>query len=258
MKVAILAGGLGTRLREETEYRPKPMVDVGGRPLIWHIMKIFAAHGHTDFIICLGYKGDSIRDYFLNYEIHNRDLTITLGQRNLEILNDHAEFGWRVTLAETGEQTNTGGRIKRIAKYLGNQTFMITYGDGVADVDLHRLLQFHRFYRKLATVTGVHPSSRFGELSIENGIVKLFREKPQIDEGWINGGFFVFEAAAIDLIECDDDSLEAGLLMRLAERNELAVYQHEGFWQCMDTYREMKLLNDLWRAGKAPWAIWLA
>jgi glucose-1-phosphate cytidylyltransferase len=256
MKVVILAGGLGTRLREETEYRPKPMVQIGGRPLIWHIMKIFAAHGHTDFIVCLGYKGDMIRDYFLNYEMHNNDFTVTLGQQRIEVLNRHAECGWRVTLAETGELTNTGGRIKRIAKYLDNQSFMATYGDGVADIDLGRLLQFHCFHRKLATVTGVHPSSRFGELSIENGIVRMFREKPQIAEGWINGGFFIFEPGALELLDGDDDNLEANLLMRLTEQNELAVYQHEGFWQCMDTYREMKLLNDLWTADAAPWAAW--
>jgi glucose-1-phosphate cytidylyltransferase len=243
MKVVILAGGLGTRLREETEYRPKTMAAIGGRPMIWHIMKIFAAYGHTDFIICLGYKGDV-----------NRDFTVTLGQRRLEILNDHGECGWRVTLAETGELTNTGGRIKRIAKYLENQTFMATYGDGVADINLDHLLHFHRQHRRLATVTGVHPSSRFGELSIENGLVRMFREKPQVDEGWINGGFFIFEPAALELVDGDEDSLEANLLMRLTERNELAVYQHQGFWQCMDTYREMKLLNELWASGQPPWA----
>jgi glucose-1-phosphate cytidylyltransferase len=256
MKVVILAGGLGTRLREENEYRPKPMVEIGGRPIIWHIMKIFAGHGHTDFILCLGYKGDLIRDYFLNYEMHNRDFTVALGQRRVEILNEHAECGWRVTLAETGELTNTGGRIKRVAKYLGSQTFMATYGDGVADIDLDRLLQFHRLHAKLATVTGVHPSSRFGELSIENGLVRMYREKPQVAEGWINGGFFIFEAAALELIDGDEDNLETNLLMRLTERNELAVYQDQGFWQCMDTYREMKLLNELWTLGTAPWACW--
>jgi glucose-1-phosphate cytidylyltransferase len=256
MKVVILAGGLGTRLREETEYRPKTMAAIGGRPMIWHIMKIFAAYGHSDFIICLGYKGDVIRDYFLNYELHHRDLTVTLGERRLEILNGHGECGWRVTLAETGELTNTGGRIKRIGKYLANQTFMATYGDGVADINLDHLLHFHRQHRRLATVTGVHPSSRFGELSIENGLVRMFREKPQVDDGWINGGFFIFEPAALELIDGDDDSLEANLLMRLTERNELAVYQHQGFWQCMDTYREMKLLNELWSSGKPPWAFW--
>jgi glucose-1-phosphate cytidylyltransferase len=256
MKVVILAGGLGTRLREETEYRPKPMVEIGGRPLIWHIMNIFAAHGHSDFIVCLGYKGDMIRDYFLNYEVHNSDFTVTLGERRVEVLKKHGECGWRITLAETGELTNTGGRIRRIAKYLDNQPFMATYGDGVADIDLDRLLQFHRFHRKLATVTGVHPSSRFGELSIENGMVKMFREKPQVAEGWINGGFFIFERGALELLNDDDDNLEASLLIRLTTRNELAVYQHQGFWQCMDTYREMKLLNDLWTTGAAPWASW--
>jgi glucose-1-phosphate cytidylyltransferase len=219
-------------------------------------MKIFAAYGHTDFVICLGYKGDVIRDYFLNYEIHYRDFTVTLGQRQLEILNNHGECGWRVTLAETGELTNTGGRLKRAAKYLDNQPFMVTYGDGVADINLDQLLRFHRYHRKLATVTGVHPSSRFGELSIENGMARVFREKPQIDGGWINGGFFIFEPAALELIDGDEDSLEGSLLMRLTEGKELAVYQHPGFWQCMDTYREMKLLNELWSMGSAPWACW--
>lgn len=243
-------------MREETEYRPKPMTEVGGRPMIWHIMKIFAAFGHTDFIICLGYKGDVIRDYFLNYEIHHRDFTVTLGQRRVEILNDHNECGWRVTLAETGELTNTGGRLRRVAKYLDGQPFMATYGDGVADINLDQLLRFHCQHRKLATVTGVHPSSRFGELSIEDGMVRMFREKPQVDDGWINGGFFIFEPAVLGMIDGDGDSLESSLLLRLTQKNELAVYQHQGFWQCMDTYREMKLLNELWSMGNPPWACW--
>ncbi len=256
MKVAILAGGLGTRLREETEYRPKPMVEIGGRPILWHIMKLYSCFGFSEFVVCLGYKGDLIRDYFLNYEIRNRDFTVTLGSRSIEIHNSHSEEGWKITLAETGDDTMTAGRIKRIARYLGDGPFMVTYGDGVADVDLARLAAFHRARGKLATVTGVRPSSRYGELQVQDGVVRMFREKPQVHEGWINGGFCVFERRVLDLVQSDDESLEAGLLAKLAQAGELAVYQHEGFWQCMDTYREMQLLNDLWRTGQAPWRLW--
>jgi glucose-1-phosphate cytidylyltransferase len=257
MKVAILAGGLGTRIREETEYRPKPMVEIGGRPILWHIMKTYAAFGLTDFIICLGYKGDVIRDFFLNYEIRNRDFAVTLGSQKIEVHGSHREEGWCVTLAETGAATMTGGRLKRVAQYLAGETFMLTYGDGVADVDIRRLLEFHRSSHKLATVTAVRPSSRYGELAIADGLVKMFREKPQVHEGWINGGFFVMEPAVLELIESDAESLESGLLERLVEQKELAVYEHRGFWQCMDTHREMELLNEIWRAGKAPWKVWV-
>jgi glucose-1-phosphate cytidylyltransferase len=256
VKVAILAGGLGTRLREETEYRPKPMVEIGGRPILWHIMKLYAHYGLSEFVICLGYKGDLIRDYFLNYEISNRDFTVTLGSREVKVHNCHSEGGWKVTLAETGDATMTGGRIKRVTHYLGKETFLATYGDGVANVDIPRLVAFHRARGRLATVTAVRPSSRYGELEIEDGYVKLFREKPQVQGGWINGGFFVFERAVLELIEDDNETLEVGLLAKLAESEQLSVYQHEGFWQCMDTYREMQLLNELWRSGCAPWALW--
>lgn len=256
MKVVILCGGLGTRLREETEFRPKPMVEIGGRPILWHVMKSYAYYDFTDFVLCLGYKGDIIRDYFLNYEIRNRDVTITLGSRNLEIHNDHTESGWRVTLADTGEKTLTGGRLKRVAPYLNGQRFMVTYGDGVAAIDIKSLVAFHEKHGKLGTVTAVRPSSRFGELSIENGMVQVFKEKPQVHEGWINGGFFVFQREVLDLIAGDEESLEQGLLVKLASMKELSVYEHPGFWQCMDTYREMELLNEMWRNGKAPWAVW--
>ena len=256
MKVVILAGGLGTRLREETEFRPKPMVEIGGQPILWHIMKSYVQYGYTEFVLCLGYKGDVIRDYFFNYEIRNRDVTITLGSRNFEVHNEHPEDGWQVTLAETGEKANTGGRLKRIAPYLNGERFMATYGDGVADIDIKGLMAFHQKHGKLGTVTAVHPASRFGELSIENGLVTVFQEKPQVHEGWINGGFFVFQPEVLDLIAGDADSLEQGLLVKLAEMKELAVYQHQGFWQCMDTYREMELLNGLWSSRKAPWAVW--
>jgi glucose-1-phosphate cytidylyltransferase len=256
MKVVILAGGLGTRLREETEYRPKPMVEIGDRPILWHIMKIYACQGHTEFVICLGYKGDQIRDYFLNYEMRNRDFTVVLGSNQVDVHDVHAESGWSVTLADTGRNTMTGGRIKRISKYVGDSTFMLTYGDGVAKIDLASLLACHEKEGRLATVTAVHPSSRYGELAIRDSKVALFREKPQTTEGWINGGFFAFNPAVLDLIEDDADVLETGLLSRLAERGELAVYQHDGFWQCMDTYREAQFLNDLWERGAAPWKIW--
>ncbi len=256
MKVVILAGGLGTRLREETEYKPKPMINIGPHPILWHIMKIYAGYGLAEFVVCLGYKGEVIRDYFLNYEMRHCDITITLGSRDIQIHNHHEENGWRVTLVDTGYTTQTAGRIKRIAKYVGDELFMATYGDGVANIDILQLLEFHRRLGRLATVTAVRPSSRFGELSIEAGVVTSFREKPQIHQGWINGGFFVFEPEVVKEIEGDDEVLESGVLARLAERNQLAVYQHDGFWQCMDTQREMSLLNDLWNKGNAPWVTW--
>ncbi len=256
MKVVLLAGGLGTRLREETEFRPKPMVEIGGRPILWHIMKIYAAQGFHEFVICLGYKGEVIRDYFLSYELRNRDFTVTLGSREVEVHGNHSDSGWRVTLAETGQSTMTGGRIRRIRDYVSNATFLATYGDGVANIDVKRLIDFHVCQRRLATVTAVRPSSRYGELAIRDGAVTLFQEKPQVTHGWINGGFFVFEPGVFELLKGDDDSLEAGLLARLTERNQLSVYQHEGFWQCMDTYREAQHLNAMWDEGRAPWKVW--
>jgi glucose-1-phosphate cytidylyltransferase len=256
MKVVILAGGLGTRLREETEYKPKPMVEIGSRPILWHIMKTYAQHGFTDFVLALGYKGDIIRDYFLNYELRNCDVTLTLGDKDVEIHDGHAERGWKVTLAETGDHTLTGGRVRRLARHLGHERFMVTYGDGVADIDISDLVRHHASHGKLATVTAVRPSSRFGELSVDNGLVQAFREKPQVQSGWINGGFFVFEPPVLDMIRGDKDSLEQGVLETLAAQQQLAVYAHAGFWQCMDTFREMELLNDMWRSGQAPWATW--
>jgi len=256
MRVVLLAGGLGTRLREETEFRPKPMVEIGGRPILWHIMKLYAHYGYTDFIVCLGYKGDLIRDYFYNYELRHRDVTLTLGAREYEVHNDHGEAGWRVTLAETGERTLTGGRIKRVERYLRRERFMVTYGDGVANLDIKELVGFHERHGKLGTLTAVRPSSRFGEVVIDRGVVKAFSEKPQVNTGWINGGFFVFQPDVLDLLGGDEESLEQSLLEKLTALNQLAVYEHHGFWQCMDTYREMELLNDLWRRGRASWAVW--
>lgn len=253
MKVAILAGGLGTRLREETEFKPKPMVEIGGRPILWHIMQGYAAYDVSDFVVCLGYKGHVIRDYFLNYHTRNSDLTISLRSNEITLHRKHNELDWHVTLAETGENTQTGARLKRILKYIDGNDFMATYGDGVSDVNIDELLASHRRAGKLATVTAVRPSSRFGELLVENGLVKTFHEKPQVSNSWVNGGFFVFEKKALDLIDKDEDTLERDLLIRLAERNQLSVYQHNGFWQCMDTLRESELLNKMWASGNAPW-----
>ena len=256
MRLIILAGGLGTRWREETEYRPKPMVEIGGRPILWHIMKIYASHGIVDFVVCLGYKGDHIRDYFLRYGTRNRDFTVSLGDGSVEVHGDHAEANWQVTLAETGDSTSTGGRVKRVARYLDGPRFLVTYGDAVADVNITRLMEFHLQQGKLGTVTGVRPSSRYGELDIDRGMVKLFKEKPQVHQGWINGGFFVFERKVLDMIAGEADTLEAGLMVKLAESKQLSVFQHEGFWQSMDTYREALLLNELWAQGRAPWNTW--
>jgi glucose-1-phosphate cytidylyltransferase len=253
MKVALLAGGLGTRLREETEFRPKPMVEIGGKPILWHIMRLYAHYGHKDFVLCLGYKGQMIRDYFVNYRTHNCDVTVNLDSRDLEFHSNHLEGGWKVTLAETGEKTMTGGRLQRIQKYIDDDLFMVTYGDGVANVNIDRLLACHRAHGKLATVTAVRPSSRFGELSLEGGLVKTFDEKPQVSNSWINGGFLVMHRSVLDLVEGDEDSLEKQLLIKLADRGQLGVYRHDGFWQCMDTLREMELLNKMWQSGDTPW-----
>lgn len=253
----ILCGGLGTRLREETEFKPKPMVNIGNRPILWHIMKHYRHYDVKNFVLCLGYKGDAIRDYFLNYPLYNSDFAIDFGSGQVETLSDGCEEDWRLILAETGEETLTGARIKQALRYVENDLFFATYGDGVCDVDLERLLAHHVASGKLATVTAVRPSSRFGELSIENNLVTRFREKPQVAEGWINGGFFVFDKRAFDLIRpIDDVPLEEAVLEALATRGELGVYKHHGFWQSMDTFREMTLLNDMWNAGNAPWHLW--
>jgi len=254
MQAVILCGGKGTRLREETDFIPKPLIKIGEKPILWHIMKIYASYGINDFLLCLGYKGNLIREYFYNYDLDNSDVILELGSKTITKLDDgHEEEGWRICLADTGQETLTGGRLKRIERYLDNQRFVLTYGDGVADIDLDKLRRFHAKHGKLATVTAVRPSSRFGELAIDNNRVTTFQEKPQVHEGWINGGFFVFEKEAIDLIGGDADTLEQGLLSILADRDELAVYLHDGFWQCMDTYREMELLNEMWRTDSAPW-----
>ena len=255
MKVVLLAGGLGTRLREETEYRPKPMVEVGGKPILWHIMKNFAYFGLKEFVVCTGYKGEMIKDYFLNYEARMNDFTIHLGpQSRVEYFADHGEVDWRVTLADTGANTMTGGRVKRVARHIDGP-FIVTYGDGLADVDVGKLVAFHRAHGRLATVTTVRPLSRFGVMDLgSEGVVKRFREKPQTD-GYVNAGFFVFEPRVLEYLT-DECVLEVEPLERLADEGQLVAYRHDGFWQPMDTYRESVMLNELWDSGEAPWKVW--
>ncbi|MHB1953885.1 MAG: glucose-1-phosphate cytidylyltransferase [Sulfobacillus sp.] len=258
MKVVILAGGLGTRLREETEFRPKPMIEIGGYPILWHIMKLFAFHGVTEFVVGIGYKGEAIQDYFLNYAARNNDFTVTLGRSTeIEFHNQHLESNWRVTVAETGKLTQTGGRVARLRRYVEDETFMVTYGDGVADVDITELLSFHASHGKLATLTTVRPVSRFGVLDLEeeSGTVRSFREKP-VGDGWVNAGFFVFDPAIFRYLTGDDCVLEEAPLQALAEVGELRAYMHEGFFQPMDTYREVRLLDGLWATGAPPWKVW--
>ncbi len=257
MKVVILCGGLGTRLREETEYRPKPMIEIGGRPMLWHIMKMYGHHGFADFVLCLGYKGQVIREFFLDYHAMNADFTIQLGVKPKVAYYDRdAIEKWRVTLAETGAETMTGARLARVAKYLRG-TFLLTYGDGVSDVNIHDLVAFHRSHGKLVTVTGVRPPSRFGEMDIKDNRVISFNEKPQVSQGLINGGFFVMEPGFLRYLSDDPGLvLEQEPLRRCAQDGQLMIYRHDGFWQPMDTFREYELLNRLWTAGEAPWKTW--
>jgi len=259
----ILCGGLGTRFREETDTRPKPMVAVGGKPILWHIMKSYAAYGYRDFILCLGYKGHMIKDYFLNYQAYQRDFTLRLDHSPRITYHSKAEEDdWRVTFVETGEHAQTGARVARASRYVVGETFCLTYGDGVGNVDLGALLAFHRAHGKLATVTGVRPPGRFGELEVDgSGRATQFNEKPQVQAGLINGGFFVFQRAFLDRFLDDgtggaDMVLEQEPLQRLARSGELMVYVHEGFWQPMDTSREHTRLNELWNTGRAPWKVW--
>jgi len=258
MQVVVLCGGMGTRLREETEFKPKPMVEIGGRPILWHIMKHYDAHGFQKFLLCIGYRGEVIRDYFLNYQVRSRDMEIDLATGRVELLGESGDdVKWSVKLQDTGVHQLTGARVKAAIKYIEGDTFLATYGDGVADVDVTALIDHHRRAGKMATVTAVRPSSRFGELGLDGDIVNSFHEKPQTTEGWINGGFFVFEKRAFDLVNDDENvSLESGVLERLADLQELSVYRHTGFWQCMDTYRELCLLEDMWKSGQAPWKTW--
>ena len=252
MKVAILAGGLGTRISEETTIRPKPMVEIGGHPILWHIMSIYASHGFREFIVACGYKGEVIREYFHHYFDHNSDFVVELASGAVETQNSSAP-DWRVGVMDTGHDTQTGGRLKRLERWIGRERFMCTYGDGVGNVDVVALLRFHESQGKVATLTAVRPPSRFGGLVIENDTVLEFSEKPQTGEGWINGGFFVFEPELFDLLDGDATILERDPLRQLAAAGELAAYKHDGFWQPMDTRREKEILESLWKAGKAPW-----
>jgi len=255
MKVAILAGGLGTRLSEETTVKPKPMVEIGGKPILWHIMNIYAAYGFKEFVIALGYKGEIIKDYFLNYHYRSRSLTVQVKTGEVSLHNGDGE-DWTVHLLDTGFETNTGGRVKRVAEFVGDEPFMLTYGDGVSNVDIPRLLEFHRAKNKLVTMTAVRPPARFGQMVIEDHMVVEFKEKPQIGEGWINGGFFVLEPDIVKYIEGSHTAWEYESLTRIAADGQLAAYQHEDFWQCMDTLRDVNLLEELWQEGKAPWKLW--
>ncbi|MCS7048069.1 MAG: glucose-1-phosphate cytidylyltransferase [Verrucomicrobiae bacterium] len=255
MKVVILCGGLGTRLAEETEVKPKPMVEIGGRPILWHILKHYAHYGYREFVLALGYKGESIKRYFLEFHHLDSDLTINLATGQA-ISHDRERENWTVHLIDTGHATQTGGRIKRLAPLLKGATFMLTYGDGVSNVNLHRLLEFHRAHGRLATVTAVRPPARFGGLIFNGDYVVEFTEKPQIGEGWINGGFFVLEPGVLDYIEGDDTVFERSPLERLAHDRQLVAYRHDDFWQCMDTLRDARLLESLWQSGKAPWKLW--
>ena len=252
MKVIILAGGFGTRLSEYTQTIPKPMVTVGGRPILWHIMRTYARFGHKDFYVALGYRAEVIKEYFLHYRSLNADFTVDLASGSV---TPHQTDGadWRVTMVHTGLESMTGGRVKRLQRFIGNETFLLTYGDGVANIDLDRLLKFHQSHGKMVTVTAVHPRARFGELQLNGEKVNTFLEKPQSSQGWINGGYFVMEPGFFDLIAGDDTILEREPLEQAAKMGELMAFRHDGFWQCMDTKRDRDLLEKLWQSGEAPW-----
>lgn len=255
MKVVLLAGGLGTRISEESHLRPKPMIEIGGKPILWHIMKIYSQYGLNDFVVCCGYKGYVIKEYFANYFLHLSDVTFDLKNNEMKVHNNTSE-PWKVTLVDTGESTMTGGRIKRIKDYVGTEDFCLTYGDGVADINITKLLEFHKNHGKLATLTATQPPGRFGALDIEGSSIKSFKEKPQGDGNWINGGFFVLNHKVIDLIEGDNTIWEKGPLEKLAESRNLEAFFHDGFWQPMDTLRDKNHLEELWSENKAPWKTW--
>ncbi len=256
MKAIILAGGLGTRLSEETSLRPKPMIEIGGKPILWHIMKIYSSHGINDFIVCCGYKGYMIKEYFANYFLHMSDVTFDMTKNQMQVHQQKAE-PWRVTLVVTGDDTMTGGRLKRVAEYVHDEeAFCFTYGDGVADLDITRQIAFHKQHGKLATVTAVQPPGRYGALNMEGSNVRGFIEKPRGDGGWINGGFFVLSPGCLEYIEGDRSSWEGEPLANIANNGELMGFEHRGFWQPMDTLRDKNLLEDLWQNGKAPWKVW--
>jgi len=255
MKAVILAGGLGTRISEESVIRPKPMIEIGGKPILWHIMKIYTNHGITDFIICGGYKCYVIKEYFANYFLHMSDITYDMSTNTMEVHHRNAE-PWKVTVIDTGDETMTGGRLKRIKDYVGGETFCCTYGDGVSDVDITKLISYHKVNGAISTLTGVQPPGRFGALEINDGKVLSFQEKPQGDGSWVNGGYFVFEPELFDYIDGDSTILEREPLEALASNKQLGIFQHNGFWQPMDTLRDKQLLESLWDSGKAPWKKW--
>lgn len=256
MKVLILAGGYGTRISEESDVRPKPMIEIGGKPILWHIMKHYSSYGFNEFVILLGYKSYVIKEYFANYYLHNSDVTIDTANQKLEIHNNYSE-NWKITLIDTGLDTMTGGRVKRAKKFIANQPFFLTYGDGVSDVNIQNLLDFHKSHRKKITMTAIQPEGRFGALKLEsNNEVSNFLEKPKGDGAWINGGFFVCEPEVLDYIDGDDTIFEKEPLQNLAEERELFSFKHEGFWKCMDTLRDKNQLNEMWNEGKARWKNW--
>ncbi|MCB1791377.1 MAG: glucose-1-phosphate cytidylyltransferase [Gammaproteobacteria bacterium] len=254
MKAVILAGGLGTRISEESHLKPKPMVEIGGKPILWHILKLYSHHGIDEFVICLGYKGYVIKEYFANYFLHMSDVTFDMASNRMEVHQQYAE-PWRVTIVDTGENTMTGGRLKRVRDYIGDETFCFTYGDGVSNVDIAETIAFHRNHQKLATVTAIQPPGRYGALNIDVDVVRSFQEKPAGDGSWINGGFFVLEPEVLDYIDGDQTSWELQPLQRLAEAGQLMAYEHRGFWQAMDTLRDKNRLEELWKASP-PWKVW--
>jgi glucose-1-phosphate cytidylyltransferase len=255
VKVVLLAGGIGSRISEESHLKPKPMIEIGGKPIIWHIMKIYSTFGLNEFVICCGYKGYVIKEYFANYFLHNSDVTFDMSKNEMNVHQNKAE-PWKVTLVDTGEHTMTGGRIKRIKDYVGSEDFCMTYGDGVANVNIQELLAFHKSQKRLATLTATKPPGRFGALSVDGGRIKSFLEKPQGDGNWINGGFFVLSPKIFDFIKGDETIWEREPLEKLAQNDQLSAFCHHGFWQPMDTLRDKNLLEELWSTGKAPWKIW--
>ncbi len=257
MKVVLLAGGFGTRISEESHLKPKPMVEIGGKPILWHIMKIYSHYGYNEFVICLGYKGYLIKEYFAHYFLHEADITFDFSVSNQQVVHNHHAEPWKVTLVDTGLNTMTGGRIKRVKEYIGNDPFIMTYGDGVSDVNINNLVEYHRNHGKLATVTSVQPSGRFGALDLtESDEVLGFQEKPKGDGGWINGGFFVLQPEVLDFIDNDNTTFEREPLEKLAMNTQLKAYKHAGFWQPMDTIRDKELLEKLWQQNQAPWKVW--
>lgn len=257
MKVVILAGGFGTRISEESHLRPKPMIEIGGRPILWHIMKYYSHYGYNEFVICLGYKGNIIKEFFMDYYLYASDVTFDFSNNNKMIINNNVSEPWKVTLVDTGLNTATGGRIKRVQQYIGSETFMLTYGDGVSDININNLVKFHKEHGKIVTISAIQPAGRFGVLDIgENNTINKFAEKSKEDVGWINGGFMILEPEIFKYLENDNTVFELEPLSKLAKQGQLVAYKHYGFWQCMDTQRDKQLLEKIWASNKAPWKVW--